>query len=295
MSTKDKIILIICILVFGGLGVYLTFLASNINKFDSQVKAYKIEVNETSDIDGTMYYPVYYYRVDGQEYICEARSGSSSMLNKSKNIVYYDSINPQKCKTEYDQTSSRFAGIICLIVTALIAFFGFIKKPTLNNNNYEEVEQQFEEKTYQVMNVVSKVQLIIKRVILGMIIVVLFVFILFDTMLLKQTIKSKNYTQTIATYADKKEDSDECNYIFTDKKEKEHKVSITCSEGFDIKDKIKVKYNEKNPKDFYEETALLNRKGITWYVVKVLALILLIVLFFNKKLLSKISIGVSSD
>ena len=295
---KDKIIIIISVLCFGVIGIYLTFFAGNARKFDSSVKAYKIETREQADIDGTLYYPIYYYRVNGQEYKCEAKVGSSSMPNSKKNIVYYDSKAPDKCLAQYEASSSKIAGIICLIVTVLIFFFGLIKKPSSKSYDYEEAEQRIEEKANEIMAAFSKAQLIIKRIILGIIILVLFVFILIDTALLKQTLKSKKYIETTATFIEKKDKNDdfyECIYVFKDKKGNENNITISCSEESSIKDKIKVRYNEKNPEDFYEENALLNKKGIIWYVVKIIALILLTVLFFNKRILSKINFSVSSN
>jgi phage terminase large subunit-like protein len=58
---------------------------------------------------------------------------------------------------------------------------------------------------------------------------------------------------------------------------------------------ISVKYNENNPEDYYEEGATLDKSGMIWYIVKIVALILLIILFFNKKLLSKIGISASAN
>lgn len=295
---KDKIILILFVFIFGGFGIYITFFASSTSKFDSQVKAYKVEYNEKYDIDGTIYYPIYYFRLNNQEYICEAKSGSSSAPSKSKNIVYYDSTNPQKCKTQYETTSSKFAGIICLVLAVLIIFFGFIKKNNLEESEYEEANSRLEEKAIEIMSVVQKIQLIIKRVILGIIIFVLLIFVLIDTMLLKQTIKSKDYIPTTATYVEKNSEASEfseCLYVFYDKQNIEHEITVSCSDNITIKDKIKVKYNEKNPKDFYEESTLLDKNGITWYAVKVVAIVLLIILFFNKKLLNSINFSTSSD
>ena len=57
--------------------------------------------------------------------------------------------------------------------------------------------------------------------------------------------------------------------------------------------KIEIKYDENNPQEFYEENQLLGKGGIIGAVVKFIIIALLIVLFFNKNLLSKINITAS--
>ena len=73
MSVKDKIVVVICALLFGAIGVYLTFVSGNVNRYDSQTIAHRIEVDEQYDDGSTMYYPVYYFNVNGNEYMCRSR------------------------------------------------------------------------------------------------------------------------------------------------------------------------------------------------------------------------------
>ena len=293
---KNKIVLYLCIAIFGIIGVYLTFISGNMNKFDSQARAYRIDPNESYDADdGTTYYPIYYFKVEGKDYECKAKLGSSSYPNEKKNIVYYDSDNPLNCRTEYEKSSGKFAGIVCLIVTALIIYFGIIKKPSDNVDIGGEYTID-EETVEKVTEVVGKVQLIVKRVILGIIIVVLLVFILIDTAILKQTIVTKDYLDATAVYVNKKDNRDdnifdEGIYTFTDNNGREQEIVVTISKEFEPKEKIKIKYNENNPQDYYGEDALMDKKELIWYIVKIVAMILLIVLFFNKKLLSKINVS----
>ena len=54
---------------------------------------------------------------------------------------------------------------------------------------------------------------------------------------------------------------------------------------------LPIKYNENNPQDYYEEGAIMDKSEIIWYMVKIILMILLITLFFNKKLLCKINIS----
>lgn len=299
---KNNILLYACILIFGLLGIYLTFIASSTNKFDSKTEAYQISPNETSSSDGTVYHPIYYYKVNGIDYECRSSIGSSSYPNEDKKLVYYDSSNPTKCKTEYETKSNRVAGIICLVAAGVIIYFFIIKKPVLASDDIKErtySPEYNEEQAQRVIGIVNKAQLIYKRVILAIIVVILLVFILLDTMLFKQTIKAKNYIDAVAKYVDVKEEqvseiSVDYIYSFEDKNGQIQEITVSESNDVSPSNEIKIKYNANNPQEYYEEAALLDKSGITWYIVKIVALILLIVLFFNKKLLSKIGLSLTS-
>ena len=310
-NKKSKIGLYLCIAIFGVLGVYLTFFASNTSKYDGKAKAYRIEPNESYDSDGgVIYRPTYYFKIRGREYVCKSSGGSSSYPNMNKNIVFYDSKNPEKCVTEYSASNSKVGGIICLIATALMAFFFIIKKPTNNTETYgenyyqepaisPETQQKIEENAAKSIEVVDKIQLVIKRVIIGFIIFVLLILILIDTLLYKQTQKAKDYIDTTAKLVGKKEVSesdifDDYTYTFVDKQGKEQEITIGVSKGEEPSEEINIKYDEKNPQEFYEDGATLDKTDMTWYIVKIVAVVLLIFLFFNKKLLSKIGISVSN-
>lgn len=299
---KNKIVIYLCVAIFGILGVYLTFIAGNTNKYDSKTRAYRIYPNESYDIDdGTTYYPIYYFKVNGKDYECGAKFGSSSYPNERKNMVYYDSENPANCRTEYEKSTGKFAGIICLIVTAVIIYFAIIKKPSDNLETTTDIENQYsldDENVQKIMGVVEKIQLIYKRVILGIIIVVLLVLILIDTAIFKQTIVAKDYPEATAVYVNKKSDGesdvfDEYIYTFIDTQGREQEIVVSISKEDEPKEEIKIKYNENNPQDYYGEGAVMDKSGIIWYMVKIVAMILLIVLFFNRKLLNKINISAS--
>ena len=306
MNKENHTIIIICTLIFGIIGMYLTFFSSNTSKYDGKTKAYKIDIQETKDSDNTtVYYPVYYFKVDGKRYSCTTKSGSSFAPKMEKNIVYYDSKNPEKCLTQYEETSSRMGGIICLGVSLLILFLGFRKpKENLKQSIPEPISNM--EKETQIMKssenvglVIEKIQLIIKRIILGIIIMILLLFNLLDFMILKQTIESKDYIDVTATYEDIKENSKSENlkgyiYTFQDKKGKKQEIIVQYFQDEEVKDEIKIKYNEKKPQEYYLEGQTFDKKGIFWYSIRVIIMILLIILFFNKKLLSKINIFVSN-
>lgn len=300
---KKNIPLYLCIAIFGILGIYLTFISGNTDKYNSQTKAYRIDPNESYDIDdGTTYQPIYYFKVKGKEYECRSKTGSSTYPNEKNNAVYYDSSNPTNCKTEYEKSTNKVAGIICLIVTAIIIYFFIIKKPSDNSNNLNQIQEvnpekqhQLEQQTEKIIEVVEKIQLIYKRVIIGIIIVILLVLILIDTAIFKQTIISKDYPEATAVYVNKKGDEesnvfDDYIYTFTDKQGKQQEIIVSIPIDDNPQEEIKIKYNENNPQDYYEESSTMDKTGIIWYIVKVVAMILLIILFFNKRLLSKINI-----
>ena len=304
---KNDILVYFCIAVFGIVGVYLTFFAGNTGKYDSKVEAYKIEVNESYDSDGnSIYNPTYYFNVNGDNFKCESM-GSSKYPDEKKNIVYYDSTNPKNCKTAYDASTSKLGGIICLVATAIIVYFFLIRKPSNNvevNNEVKEldpeVKRKIEENTKKAIEFIGKAELIYKRVIIGIIIGILLIFILIDTAIVKQTIKAKDYIDVVATYVGIKENSDSTIfddhiYTFKDKAGNDQEIIVSVSKEESPKSEIKIKYNEKNPQDYYEEGATMDKSGIIWYIVKIVAVILLLVLFFNKNLLSKIHISSSRD
>ena len=304
---KNNILVYVCIAIFGILGVYFTFFASNTSKYDSKVEAYRISPNESSDIDGNVvYYPTYYYEVDGKEYECKVTNGSSSYPDEKKNLVYYDSANPSNCATEYGKSVSRIAGIICLIATAIIVYFFVFHQPSNTEGVHEvkeinpEVQRQIEEKAEKAIEIAGKIQLIYKRVVIGIIIAILLFLILIDTAIVKQTIKAKDYIDTTATFVEKKDTSDsnnfdDCVYTFKDKEGNDQEIIVSVSKDEEPESVIKIKYNEKNPQDYYGEHATMDKSGIIWYVVKIVAVILLLILFFNKKLLSKVNVSSGRD
>ncbi len=158
----------------------------------------------------------------------------------------------------------------------------------------KETERMIQDNVEKALPIIDKINLIIKRVIIGVIILILLFFIIIDSALFVQTIKAKDYIETTATYVEEKEDDVfiDCTYTFVDKKEETHEIVVSISKKSVPEQEIKIKYNENNPEDFYEESALLNKNGLIFYGIKIIGLILLVLLFFNKKLLDKISISV---
>lgn len=301
---KNKLILYLTVVLFGGIGIYLTFIAGNTNKYDSQTRAYKIDPNENYDSeDKIIYNPIYYFEVDGNNYECEAK-GTSSYPKKNKNIVYYDSSNPTKCKTEYEKSASKFAGIISLIATAVIVYFGIIETPSNNRknqtqeNNIDNQNSINYEAVEKVSNIIEKGQMTFKKAVIIIIIIILLLLTLVDTLIIKQTIKAKDYVETTAVYEkdiiDGESSFKDCVYTFTDKQERKQNITISIPKTDEAKETIKIKYDEKNPKEYYEEGATMDKKGIIWFVVRIIAIVILIILLLNKKLLSKIRFSMSN-
>ena len=122
--------------------------------------------------------------------------------------------------------------------------------------------------------------------------------ILLDTAIFKQTIKARNYIETTATYQEKKEIQeseifDDYIYSFKDKNGVIREITVGFSKDEEPDNMLIIKYDENNPEEFYKQGEMLDKTGIIWYIVKIVAVILLLILFFNKKLLSKIGISMN--
>ena len=161
----------------------------------------------------------------------------------------------------------------------------------MNNNVSFEENLQLQ----QIQDMADKVGIIVKRVILGIIIAILGIFILFDLLIVGQTIKARNYIDTTATYTGESKPEDDkvidYTYSFIDKNGKEQKITLAEFNGDEVKKEIKIKYDENNPQKFYEESAVLDTKGIIWFILEVVIQVLLIILFCNKNLLRKIHLS----
>ena len=83
---------------------------------DSYVVTRHIEIETYEDEDGdTMYTPIYYYNVDGQNYKCTSHASSSNKPEKRIGKVYYDSKNPSKCMTDYSMKANKILLILNII------------------------------------------------------------------------------------------------------------------------------------------------------------------------------------
>lgn len=293
---NKKIKLYICILAFGLVGIYLTFFFSNTNKYDSKIKAYDIYPNEVTSSDGSMYYPIYRFIVNDKEYECKTKSGSNITPKESKNMVYYDSANPENCMTQYDESNGKVLGIVFIFATIVIIYVFIIKKPDVESNvvQYQMEEPIDSELVQKVDRIMDTAQLVYKRVVLVIIIIILIFLILVDTAIFKQTLKARNYIDATATYVNVNYGSEhEYIYTFNDKDGNSHEIVLNTV--MDPSIEMKIKYNENNPEDYYDEGALLNKAEFVWYIVKVILVVLLTILFFNKDLLNRIGMSVSKE
>ena len=162
-------------------------------------------------------------------------------------------------------------------------------------------QNEFNEEEYNnIQEITSKMlnfEIIFKRIILGIIIAILFIFILFDIAIIKLTIKAKNYPETVATLIDKKNNEINnkfvyCTYIFKDKKGNNQEIVTIITENEIPQEQMKIKYNEDNPDEYYDESSIYDTSEFIWFVIRIIILILLVILFINKKLLMYINVSV---
>lgn len=106
------------LIVFGGFVLVNTLKLKNL---DATTMSNKVEIESSTDDDGaTLYSPTYYYRVNGEKYVCESNVSSSSNPGTSNKIVYYDSKNPSNCMTEYSKSSNKFFALFLILPLILI-------------------------------------------------------------------------------------------------------------------------------------------------------------------------------
>ena len=153
-----------------------------------------------------------------------------------------------------------------------------------------------EENVQKAYVMVEKAQILIKRATILVLLFFMSFTMLFDIGIFGQTISALNYIETTAEYVETKETDedeilDEHVYTFKDKKGNTQEVIVDSSKSVSPEEKIMLKYNEKDPQDFYTEYSLMDTKEFVWFIGKLILIILLIVLFFNKKLLSAITIS----
>lgn len=98
------------------------------NSLDSETKATNITWEEHYDSDdGTTYSPNYEYKVNGTIYVC--KSSTSSSTKSGNGTVYYDSSNPGRCMTDFDDNTNGFLFIFLLLPMIFIIVGGLqIKK-----------------------------------------------------------------------------------------------------------------------------------------------------------------------
>ena len=161
-------------------------------------------------------------------------------------------------------------------------------------------ESQIDDNAEKVINTIEKINLLYKRIVIVIIIVILLIFIAIDTAIVKQTIKSKDYIETTAVLVDRKESDepsifDDYTYTFEDKEGKKQEIVYSISKEEQPEQEIKIRYNEKDPQDYYSKGQIMDKSGLIWYIVKIVAVILLVILFFSEKILKKIGISLGNN
>lgn len=117
------IFLVLGILFLFILGGIFVLSIIKLNKLDSTVLSTRVEVKSYIDDEGrTRYSPVYYYEVNGQNYSCSSNSSSSNNPGTKNKTVYYDSVNPSNCMTEYSKSGNYIILVFLLLPIIFIIF-----------------------------------------------------------------------------------------------------------------------------------------------------------------------------
>ena len=225
--------------------------------------------------------------MDQQNQYNQQMPGMNQQYQQNQYNQYNQQMPGMKQQNQYNQYNQQMPGMNQQ----------YQQNQQFNMNNMPTT--QIEEQQRKVFNIVNKIVYIYKKIVLGIIILVLAILVLIDGIIFKQTMEARNYIDAVAEYVEIKESEEdsvfnEALYSFTDKKGNTHTFEEIYSKDESPDMEIRIKYNENDPDDYFTEGATLTKSGIIWFVVKIVVLVLLIFLFFNKKLLSKINISVSS-
>ena len=302
MRKIDYIQLYLIISVFAIFGIYSIFFSDKASNYDSKTQAYHVEYEEWTDSDhDTSYKPTFYFKANGKEYQCKV-DYYGAYPSKGNGIIYYQSYDPTKCATEYEIGDNKIDGILSLLFSAVFFIvFTYVKRKNSDSEqeiNIENLEATEEQKKFIVKmgNIMDKIENIsILHNIRVLIIIPLFIlgiFIYIDSLTIRTTIITKDFVETTATYVETKEKfsndpENEYVYTFEDKYGNNHEI-VVIQKNENPETKIKVKYNENNPENYFTEDSLMNNKMIFWFIIKILATISLIILLFDKKILNKI-------
>lgn len=95
--------------------------------YNSSIEASRIEDNSYTNDEGDLIYsPIYHFRVNGNDYICEASYSSGFSVSSNRRTVYYDSNNPNNCVTDYT-ASFKLTSFIALLLPLAFTIIGFIQ------------------------------------------------------------------------------------------------------------------------------------------------------------------------
>ena len=153
-----------------------------------------------------------------------------------------------------------------------------------------------EENAQKAVVILDKVIIAYKRILLIAPILILLIIVFFETTTVVKTIKAKNYIETTATYVNKSNNEDDSElfddyiYSFEDIKGTRQEITISIPQEEQPPKEIKIKYDNTNTKKYYKKTQIFSSFEMLFYVIKVIILLVLTIIFFNKNLLRKTSI-----
>jgi len=104
------------------LGMFV-FNIIKLNSFDSIVLSTRVDLNpHISDSGGTVYSPIYYYEVNGNNYSCRTDLFSSIKPSEENQKIYYDSLDPSNCMSEYSKLTNYLTLTFLFLPLSFIVF-----------------------------------------------------------------------------------------------------------------------------------------------------------------------------
>lgn len=133
MKRNNNVVLKIGMIIFILAGLCVTFsfeITKAILKLDSKANAYDVEIIEREDTDSDgntiiQYSPVFYYKVNNVDYTCKSSFSSSVKPKVNKKTIYYNSNDPSKCFSKWENGSNKFWGILFVVVGCICAVIFF--------------------------------------------------------------------------------------------------------------------------------------------------------------------------
>ncbi len=149
VRAKEQLLGKIVIIVLVLFAFWLIYLQSaSLKKLDAKTEAYRVEIKSKKSKDGTMLYsPIYYYRVNGIEYVY-ASSISSNIgvkdIEKNKTI-YYNSKNPSMAYPAHDKQLLRWVKLFLFAFFSVFIFVGISLKRQENSETYPQGKMNIRE------------------------------------------------------------------------------------------------------------------------------------------------------
>ena len=97
------------------LGIYIGGILTK-NSLDAETKSISTNPNRHEDSDGdTVYSPIFTYEVDGKQYTCASGASSSIGPGDEPRTIHYDSKDPSKCMSDYNENINSLLLIFTLL------------------------------------------------------------------------------------------------------------------------------------------------------------------------------------